>query len=352
MTCHKCGNLIRNPLNYCPYCREPLNNVLPPLLEGRRQKPKPGKMILFLLSLLLVVSAAFYFRGPEILTKVRELPAYLKTLRASSGAEKNRNAAGSPGADGSAGPVAGEGAGPAAPAQPKPAETYTDPATGMAFVFVPGGCYRMGDLFGDGDADEKPVHEVCVNDFYMSRTEVTQGQWEALMGKNPSSFKGGKDDPVDRVSWQATQNFLTSLRGKNSTSRFRLPTEAEWEYACRSGGKTEKWAGTSVEKTLGEYAWIGSNSGGKPHQTGKAKPNGLGLHDMSGNVWEWVEDDYAPDCYQDPERDNPLCIRGGNRVMRGGSMNLSERFARCSARNSARPAEGPHSVGFRLVREK
>jgi formylglycine-generating enzyme required for sulfatase activity len=349
MTCHKCGNLIRNPLNYCPYCREPLNNILPPLIEGRRQKRKPGGKILFLLGLLLIGFAVYYYKGPEVLLKIRELPAFLGSLRS-----RNQNNAMSPGAAGSAANGSGDGMVPVptAPAQPKPSETYTDPATGMVFVFVPGGCYRMGDQFGDGDADEKPVHEVCINDFYISRNEVTQGQWEALMGKNPASVKGGKNDPVDRISWQATQNFLTSLRSKNNTSRFRLPTEAEWEYACRSGGKAEKWAGTSIEKTLGEYAWTASNSGGKPHQTGSAKPNGLGLFDMSGNIWEWVEDDYAPDCYQDQERDNPLCIRGGNRVIRGGSMHLSERFARCTARGSARPSEGPYSVGFRLVREK
>ncbi|MBF0506181.1 MAG: formylglycine-generating enzyme family protein [Nitrospirae bacterium] len=237
---------------------------------------------------------------------------------------------------------------------PKSPAKYTDPATGMEFVFIPGGCYSMGDIYGDGDADEKPVHEVCVNDFYMSKYEVTQGQWVSLMGKNPSSFKEGKSYPVENISWQNTQNFITALEKKNSAYRFRLPTEAEWEYACRSGGKKEKWAGTGNETALGEYAWFGSNSGGRPHAAGKAKPNGQGLYDMSGNVWEWVEDDYAPDCYQNQEKDNPICIRGrgSNRVIRGGSWNLSARFARCSARSSAKPSEIAYSAGFRLVREK
>jgi len=240
------------------------------------------------------------------------------------------------------------------PTLPKVPDNYTDPATGMEFVFIPGGCYRMGDVFGDGDADEKPVHEVCVKDFYMSKYEATQGQWGSLIGKNPSSFAMGKSYPVERISWQDTQNFITVLKKKNSGSKFRLPTEAEWEYACRSGDKNEKWAGTENEAALGEYAWSGLNSGGKPHPVGSAKPNGLGLYDMSGNVWEWVEDDYATDCYQDQEKDNPVCIkgRGGNRVIRGGNWYLSARFARCSARSSANPTTSAYSVGFRLVREK
>jgi formylglycine-generating enzyme required for sulfatase activity len=242
-------------------------------------------------------------------------------------------------------------------------ENYTEPATGIGFVFIPGGCYQMGDTFGDGDADEKPVHEVCVDDYYMSRHEVTQGQWEKLMKKNPSSFASGKNYPVEKISRPDIQDFIGMLNKRitplnpplskeGGKGGYRLPTEAEWEYACRSGGKKEKWAGTANEAMLGEYAWTGSNSGGKPHPVGKGKPNGLGLYDMSGNVWEWVEDDYAPDCYQDQDKDNPVCIRGGNRVIRGGNWYLSPRFARCTARSSANPSAGAYSVGFRLVKEK
>jgi formylglycine-generating enzyme required for sulfatase activity len=288
-----------------------------------------------MLVLLLIVFAVYRYKGQEALTFINTMISQGEIAKGPD----NRAPSGAPAAQKNI-PL------------PKPPEQYSDPATGMEYVFIAGGCYRMGDIFGGGDTDEKPVHEACVNDFYMSRYEVTQGQWEKLMGTNPSSFKGGKGYPVEKTSWQDTQNFITALNKKNSASKFRLPTEAEWEYACRSGGKKEKWAGTANEAALGEYAWFGANSGGKPHPAGKTKPNGLGLYDMSGNVWEWVEDDYAPDCYQDQDKDNPICIRGGNRVIRGGSWNLSERFARCSARSSANPSVNSYSVGFRLVREK
>ncbi|MBF0328630.1 MAG: formylglycine-generating enzyme family protein [Nitrospirae bacterium] len=237
------------------------------------------------------------------------------------------------------------------PGLPKPDEKYTDPSSGIEFVFVAGGCYFMGDIFGDGDPDEKPVHEVCVNDFYISRHEVTQDQWKIVMGKNLSAKSGGSY-PVEKVSWKDTQDFFAALKKKNSSSTFRLPREAEWEYACRSGGKKEKWSGTANESSIDQYAWTGSNADGKLHPVGRSKPNGIGLYDMSGNVWEWVEDDYAPNCYQDQERDNPICIGAGNRVIRGGSFQLSARFARCSARSSANPSESVYSVGFRVVKER
>ncbi|MBF0559089.1 MAG: SUMF1/EgtB/PvdO family nonheme iron enzyme [Nitrospirae bacterium] len=336
MNCPNCGNFIRNPINFCPYCRAPLNAVVPSLIEIRHKR-KPGKTVMIALILLFIAFAAYHYKGSKILTFVETMFSRVGNIKGTD----SRISASAPAAQGDI-------------PMPKPPEKYTDPVTGIDFVFVRGGCYRMGDVFGDGDADEKPPHEVCVNDFYMSKFEVTQGQWVTLMGKNPSSFAGGKSYPVEKISWQDTQNFINVLKKKNSVAKFRLPTEAEWEYACRSGGKDEKWAGTGKEATLGEYAWSDLNSGGKPHPVGSAKPNGLGLYDMSGNVWEWVEDDYAPDCYQDQEKDNPICIRGrgGNRVIRGGNWYLSSRFARCTARSSAPSSGSAYSVGFRLVREK
>lgn len=336
MNCPNCGNFIRNPINFCPYCRQPLNAMAPSLIEIR-QKRKPGKTVMIALSLLLIAFAVYHYKGQEVRTFIDAMIARVKQAKTAD----NRISVSAPAVQKDS-PL------------PKPPGKYTDPSTGIEFVFIPGGCYQMGDIFGDGDADEKPVHEVCVNDFYMSKYEVTQGQWGSLMGKNPSSFPMGKSYPVEKISWQDTQNFITALKKKNSVAKFRLPTEAEWEYACRSGGKNEEWAGTGKEAALGEYAWSGLKSGGKPHPVGSAKPNGMGLYDMSGNVWEWVEDEYAPDCYQDQEKDNPVCIRGkgDNRVIRGGNWYLSARFARCSARSSANPNIGAYSVGFRLVREK
>ena len=116
----------------------------------------------------------------------------------------------------------------------------------------------MGDTFGDGDADEKPVHEVCVDDFYLGKYEVTQGQWEKVMGNNPSCFKG-RDNPVEMVSWNDVQQFIDRLNSQ-SDRKYRLPTEAEWEYAARSGGKREKYSGTSQEGELDQYAWYDKNS--------------------------------------------------------------------------------------------
>ncbi len=162
----------------------------------------------------------------------------------------------------------------------------------MEFVLVKGGCFEMGDTFGDGADDEKPTYEACLKDFYLGKYEITQGQWKRVMGANPSNFKESDDHPVETVSWNEAQEFirrLNQMSGKN----FRLPTEGEWEYAARSGGKREKWAGTSNETELQDYAWFGSNSGSRTHPVGQKRPNGLGLYDMSGNVSDWVGDWYG-----------------------------------------------------------
>lgn len=123
---------------------------------------------------------------------------------------------------------------------------YKDSVTGIELVFVDGGCYLMGDTFGDGGANEKPVHEVCVDDFYIGKYEVTQGQWQAVMGSNPSFFKGcGTNCPVEQVSWDDAQEFISKLNSRSESNKYRLPTEAEWEYAARSRGKSEKYSGSN-----------------------------------------------------------------------------------------------------------
>lgn len=200
-------------------------------------------------------------------------------------------------------------------------KSYTDPTTGIEMVFAKGGCYQMGDTFGDGNSDEKPVHKVCVDDFYIGRYEVTQGQWKAIMGRNLSYFKDcGDNCPVEQVSWNDIQNFINKLIQKTG-KKYRLPTEAEWEYAARSRGKNEKWAGTSNESEIGDYAWYLSNSGSKTHPVGQKKPNGLGLYDMSGNVWEWCSDWYGKNYYGNSPKDNPTGPSGGQfRVLRGGGV--------------------------------
>ena len=225
-------------------------------------------------------------------------------------------------------------------------QSFADVATGMEFVFVKGGCYEMGDTFGDGRPDEKPVHNVCVNDFYMGKYEVTQGQWQAVMGSNPSKFNNcGANCPVEQVSWNDTQDFIGRLNGKTGKN-YRLPTEAEWEYAARSGGKREKYASGD---DLDRVAWYSSNSGSRTHSVGTKAPNGLGLFDMSGNVWEWCQDWYGEKYYNESTKDNPRGPSSGQyRVLRGGAWSDIPEYVRAAYRFRNPPALRYNIYGFRL----
>jgi formylglycine-generating enzyme required for sulfatase activity len=228
-----------------------------------------------------------------------------------------------------------------------PGSSYTDPTTGMEFVLVKGGCYQMGDsfdevAFGEGDDDEKPIHEVCVDDFYIGKYEVTQGEWQKVFEKNPSEFKKGDRYPVEQVNWNDAQNFIRKLGGK-----YRLPTEAEWEYAARSGGKKEKYAGGDSPDVV---AWHESNSGGSTHPVGQKQANGLGLYDMSGNVWEWCQDWFDKEYYTETSRNNPQGpSEGSNRVRRGGSWSYGLDLARAANRHGNWPEYRSHDLGFRLI---
>jgi formylglycine-generating enzyme required for sulfatase activity len=232
----------------------------------------------------------------------------------------------------------------------------------MELVFVKGGCYRMGDLWddgvsGDGDgAQERPVHEVCVDDFYMGKFEVTQGQWKALMGSNPVTDSNCNEDrcAVDNVGWSDVQAFIGKLNDKAGGSRYHLPTEAEWEYAARSGGKDERYSGGN---DIDSVAWYEVNSGArsKPplevagHPVGLKAPNGLGLHDMSGNVWELVSDWYQADYYASSPRDNPTGPASGEtHAKRGGSAMGHPGNSRTARRSEA--AVPQSMTGFRLLR--
>jgi formylglycine-generating enzyme required for sulfatase activity len=228
----------------------------------------------------------------------------------------------------------------------------TDKTTGMEFILVKGGCYQMGDTVGDGEKDEKPAHEVCVKDFYLGKYEVTQGQWQTVMGDNPSAFKEcGPDCPVEFVSWDMVKEFIDKLNsmGKNT---YRLPTEAEWEYAARSGGKAEKWAGTGNEAALEEYAWFGKNSESMTHKVGQKKPNGLGLYDMTGNVREWCQDWYDENYYgKKVPKDDPVGGEDvdGRRVLRGGDWERVAKNIRNSTRNGNMADLQTSLYGFRLL---
>jgi formylglycine-generating enzyme len=221
----------------------------------------------------------------------------------------------------------------------------------IQMVLVKGGCYQMGDTFGDGQANEKPEHQVCVDDFSIGKYVVTQAQWQAVMGNNPSSFKDcGGDCPVEQVSWQEVQEFIAKLN-RLSGRHYRLPTEAEWEYAARSGGKHERWAGTSEKNQLGEYAWYIENSDEKTHVVGQKQPNGLGLYDMSGNVGQWLQDRYDSAYYEKSPKGNPEGPPVGSaRVVRGGSWGGAASKARVAYRNYPYDPSSRYSlIGFRLV---
>lgn len=233
-----------------------------------------------------------------------------------------------------------------APAAASPSgAAFTDPTTGMEFVFVKGGCFQMGDTFGDGGADEKPVHEVCVDDYYMGRYETTQGQWTKVMGSNPSKFKKGDSYPVEQVSWNDTQDFIRRL--SQGGRGYRLPTEAEWEYAARSGGKKERYAGGD---NIDAVAWYSANSGSSTHPVGEKAPNGLGLYDLSGNVWEWCSDWYGEKFYAESPRINPQGPSGGSiRVVRGGCWDNWPGGVRSADRYGSSPGNRNGFLGFRLA---
>lgn len=217
-------------------------------------------------------------------------------------------------------------------------------SVGMEFVRIEPGTFQMGSEAGD--ADEKPVHQVTLSKgFELQTTEVTQAQWEAVMGSNPSTFKGA-NLPVEQVSWEDAQAFLKRLNAREKTARYRLPTEAEWEYACRAGGREPDKA-----PDLDAVAWSARNSGKRTRPVGSRAPNAWGLYDMRGNVWEWVQDwigPYAPGAQIDPQG-----ARAGAkyRGMRGGSWRLDvlTRF-RCAYRGGAEPNHRSSAIGFRCAR--
>ena len=230
--------------------------------------------------------------------------------------------------------------------RPARGEPFTDPVTGMELVFVKGGTFLMGDVWGDGGDNEKPMHRVTVSDFYLGKYPVTQAQWEAVTGWNPSEFQGA-DRPVENVTWAECQEFIEKLNEKTGRT-YRLPTEPEWEYAARSGGKREKWAGTSNESELEDYAWYDKNSRGQTHPVGQKKPNGLGLYDMSGNVWEWCQDWYG--AYPSgAQRDPQGASSGSDRVVRGGSWIIVAWYVRSALRYGHDPGYRYSYLGFRVA---
>ncbi len=241
--------------------------------------------------------------------------------------------------------------------------------TGMVLVLIPAGRFDMGSPDSDKDAydHEKPQHPVWITrPFYLGVTEVTQGQYRAVTGENPSYFKGSDDLPVDRVSWNdaiAFCNKLSELDGLKPYYRFgagersggegyRLPTEAEWEYACRAGSTTRYGSGDDAA-ILGEYAWYNGNSGRKTNPVGQKRPNAFGLFDMHGNVWEWCWDEYKGDYYKESPVDDPpgpAPSQASDRVIRGGGWQSNPKYSRSASRSWFTPVDRFSYVGFRLAR--
>lgn len=246
-------------------------------------------------------------------------------------------------------------------------DTWREPVTGMTFVRIPKACFQMGvpgEAFREEDpalqarvrTTEQPSHEVCLDEFWMARHEVTEGEWRAVMA-------GGADrsdptHPAVAVTWQDTQEFANRLAKKGTDgTRYRLPSEAEWEYACRAGEPPTTQIPGRDE--LNGKAWFSSHYdfpfSGTRHKTvqpvEKKAPNRLGLHDMLGNTWEWTQDHYAPDAYAHHALFNPVSSNASDLyVIRGGSIRSSRQMIRCEARAWLKGTTRQDTTGFRLVR--
>jgi formylglycine-generating enzyme required for sulfatase activity len=242
----------------------------------------------------------------------------------------------------------------------------------LQFAHIPAGDFLMGSSLSElGRDDDESQHRVTIKkDFFISTTEISQEQFQTIMGYNPSEYKNrGKNYPVDQVSWNECQEFIQKLNQKEKTNKYRLPTEAEWEYACRAGTNTAfvsgEITGTSCQifEKLNEVAWYCGNSDHVPHRVAQKKPNPWGIYDMHGNVQEWCLDHCKgmstwsrragaiTDTYVDDIID-PLSTQGDLRIFRGGSWNQSSKYARSADRNYYRPNTKRNYLGFRIVKEK
>jgi len=234
---------------------------------------------------------------------------------------------------------------------------YTETKAGVSIemVYIKGGTFTMGctnEQGSDCEEDEKPAHSVTLSDYYIGKYEVTQKQWTAIMGNNPSYFKDCGNCPVETVSYNEIQDFLQKLNQKTG-KKYSLPTEAQWEYAARGGVMSQglashtKYAGSNA---IGDVAWFTVNSGSKTHPVGQKNANELGIFDMSGNVWEWCSDWYNENYYKTSPQNNPENTSTGSaRVLRGGSWSNNEGYCRVANRNNYNPGGRFNFYGFRLV---
>ena len=246
---------------------------------------------------------------------------------------------------------------------PVKGKAWTVPELGMNFVYIKSGKFEMGLHNSEADDDEqpmftepsKPVHTVLISKpFWLGKFEVTQTQYKELVDANPSRIEGG-DHPVERISWHDAMRFCRKLTKRESQAGrlpkgyvYRLPTEAEWEYAARGGSKSNGYKHSGSDD-IDEVAWYVDNSSSKTHEVGRKQPNELGIYDMSGNVWEWCYDWYDDDYYSNSPRENPVnTSRASYRVCRGGSCN-NTRFCRSVFRFRSAPDFKYFILGFRVA---
>ncbi len=217
---------------------------------------------------------------------------------------------------------------------------------GIEFVWVPAGEFWMGSTSSEADDDERPLTQVRISrGFWLGKFEVTQGRWQGVMGSNPSYFKQcGPDCPVEQVSWDDAQAFIGNLNGRAGGNRYRLPTEAEWEYAARAGTTGDRYGNIEV------IAWYDSNNGDRTHPLGRKAPNAWGLHDMLGNVWEWTQDWYVDHLPGGSVTDPRGPVSSSGRAIRGGSWGSYARNCRASIRFNRPPGYRSDYLGFRLLR--
>ena len=262
------------------------------------------------------------------------------------------------------------------PSDLSPGARWVEPRTGMAFRWIPQGCFLMGSPKSEAgrNVDEGPQHEVCVSGFWLGETEVTQGQWAKLMGANPSLIKNGDDYPVDMVSWDMAQKFVAAMSALNAGT-FRLPTEAEWEYACRAGTTTPFFFGQEITRDQASFdkrfrlhaepLMPKRKTKRKKHVARRAQKiwpnmhtnvvasfpaNAYGLHDMHGNVWEWCQDVYRAEYYFRSPREAPRCDgKGTSRVLRGGSWVTKGDALRSANRSRGWPNMRAAFYGLRVV---
>jgi formylglycine-generating enzyme required for sulfatase activity len=238
---------------------------------------------------------------------------------------------------------------------------WRESLTGVEFVYVPGGEFEQGcgAWITNCSSDAKPSRRVKLDSFWIAKTEITQGQWRTMMGVNPSRQRPGERYPTEQVSWIQAQEFVHRLNDQSGRGIFSLPTEAQWEFACRSGGKRIAF-GTADGKLDRQSANYGTDSCCGPDATdgysqsspaGTYPPNTLGLHDMTGNLWEWVQDNYDGSAYLSGRVTNPMMEdKGPTRVIRGGSFTSSPGISRCTDRRDMGAETRYFDVGFRVVR--